>query len=334
MRVLVTGGAGYIGSHACAALAEAGHIPVAYDNLSEGHAEQAMFGPLVEADLADHGALHRALREHRIEAVMHFAARAYVGESVQNPIRYFSQNTKNSIGLIELAIQAGIDRIVFSSTCATYGEPASLPIDETFPQKPVNPYGLSKLMVEQVLQQCEQPHGLHWVALRYFNVIGARPELSLGERHEPETHLVPLAIDAALGNGPALQLFGDDYPTPDGTALRDYIDVGDLAGAHVKALDYLERSTINDGSENGERSLACNIGTGRATSVKEIIDTVGDIVGSPVPHSIKPRRAGDPPALVADPSLAKVALNWTATTQLEESIHAAVEWHKTEERVR
>jgi UDP-arabinose 4-epimerase len=319
-RVLVTGGAGYIGSHTCKALAAAGYLPVAFDNLAGGHRWAVKWGPLVEADLADRDALAQALRAHEIGAVVHFAAFAYVGESMADPGRYFRNNVANTLNLLEAMQAAGVGDIVFSSTCATYGIPAALPIAEDHPQAPVNPYGESKLFVERALHWHGVAHGLRWMALRYFNAAGADPEGDLGEDHDPETHLIPLAIETALGRRAQLQIFGADYATADGTAVRDYIHVTDLADAHVRALRHLEV---------GGRSMALNLGTGRGHSVREVVAAVERVVGRRVDVTLAPRRAGDPPVLVASPGLAREVLAWQPRhSDLDTIVATACAWHR------
>lgn len=300
-NVLVTGGAGYIGSHTAKVLARSGFQPVVLDNLSEGHRRAVKWGPLVEGDLSDVDVVRETLARFRIEAVIHFAANAYVGESMVNPRKYFANNVGNTLKLLDAVLDAGVRHIVFSSTCATYGVPQEVPISERHPQVPVNPYGESKLFVERVLRWYGEIHGLGWVALRYFNAAGCDPDGEIGEEHDPETHLIPLAVAAALGHGDELRIFGTDFPTPDGTAIRDYIHVMDLADAHVRALEHLRA---------GGESLASNLGTGTGTSVREVIEAVESVSGRKVPAQESPRRAGDPPRLVADASLARKVLGW------------------------
>jgi UDP-arabinose 4-epimerase len=320
-HVLVPGGAGYIGSHTCKALAAAGYLPVTFDNLVHGHRDAVRWGPLVVADLADRGAIERALREHHIGAVVHFAAFAYVGESMTDPGRYFRNNITCSMQLLDAMQAVGVSNIVFSSTCATYGIPEVVPITEDTPQRPVNPYGESKLFVERALHWHGVAHDLRSVALRYFNAAGADPAGELGERHDPETHLVPLAIDAALGLAPPLRVMGTDYDTPDGTAVRDYIHVTDLADAHVRALAYLEQ---------GGASTALNLGTGTGHSVRDVINAVERATGRRVPRIDAPRRAGDPPALVSAPDRARAALDWTPRhSDLDSIVRTALAWHRT-----
>ncbi len=318
--VLVTGGAGYIGSHACKALARAGFRPIAYDNLVYGHADAVKWGPLVDGDIADGPRLRAVLSAERVVAVMHFAAFAYVGESMTDPAKYFRNNTVGTLTLLDSMRDVGVDRIVFSSTCATYGIPSEVPISESTPQRPVNPYGESKLMVERVLEWYDQAYETKSVCLRYFNAAGADLEGEIGESHDPETHLIPLAIKASLGQAPALRVFGTDYPTPDGTAMRDFIHVEDLADAHVRALRHLL---------HGGQSLKLNLGTGKGHTVREVVRAVERATGRPVPVIEAPRRAGDPPALVADASQARLKLDWIPTrSDLDTIVTSAVRWHE------
>jgi UDP-glucose-4-epimerase GalE len=317
MKVLVTGGAGYIGSHTAKALARAGHEPLVLDNLSSGHRWAVKWGRLLEWDLSDTELLPQFLEKEKVEAVLHFAASLLVGESVQQPRKYFWNNIVNTLRLLDAMLEAGVKRIVFSSSAAVYGTPQTVPIPEDHPKLPTNPYGETKLAMERALQWYGNAYGLNWIALRYFNAAGADRDGELGENHDPETHLIPLAIKAALGQRPPIDVYGTDYPTPDGTAIRDYIHVGDLADAHVRALDYLT---------NGGESRALNLGTGRGYSVREVIDTVGRI--SPVPFRDAPRRAGDPPALVADAGHAAAVLGWKPQRSgLEAITQDAWNWH-------
>lgn len=319
-NVLVTGGAGYIGSHTCKALASAGFTPVAFDNLVHGHRWAVRWGPLVEADLADRGALERALREHDIGAVIHFAAYAYVGESMADPGKYFRNNVAHTLNLLDAMQSAGVAQIVFSSTCAIYGVPQQLPITEDHPQQPVNPYGESKRFVERVLHWHGVANGLRWLALRYFNAAGADPDGEIGEDHEPETHLIPLAIDVALGRRAELQVMGTDYATPDGTAVRDYVHVGDLADAHLKALRHLQA---------GGAPVALNLGTGRGHSVRDVVAMVEQTTGRSVTCREVGRRAGDPPELVAAPGRAREVLGWEARmSDLRHIVQTATRWHR------
>jgi UDP-arabinose 4-epimerase len=318
--VFVTGGAGYIGSHACKILARAGYQPVVFDNLSRGHREAVRWGPLVVGDLADREELVKALKTHRVAAVMHFAAFAYVGESVTDPSLYYRNNLAGTLSLLEAMRQAGVDKIVFSSTCATYGNPDSIPIRETAPQLPVNPYGETKLAIERALRWYGEAYHLRSVSLRYFNAAGADPEGDIGELHEPETHLVPLVLQAALGQRSHIDIYGTDYPTADGTAIRDYIHVEDLAEAHLRALDHLLA---------GRESAAVNLGTGRGHSVREVIAAAEAVSGRAVPSREAARRAGDPPILVADPGFAAERLGWRAQhSDLHTIIRTAFAWHE------
>jgi UDP-glucose-4-epimerase GalE len=317
--VLVTGGAGYIGSHACKVLARAGYWPIVLDNLSRGHREAVRWGPLVEADIADRQTLARTLDRYRVSAVMHFAGYAYVGESVTDPATYYRNNLSGTLSLLEAMRETAADKIVFSSTCATYGIPATVPIGETAPQQPVNPYGETKLAIERALRWYGEAYGLRWVSLRYFNAAGADSEGEIGELHEPETHLIPLVLGAALGQRPHVEIYGTDYPTPDGTAIRDYIHVEDLAEAHLRALEHLEA---------GRDSLALNLGTGHGHSVREVVGAAAALSGRQVPCRDAERRPGDPPALVADPGLAAERLGWRARlSDLDTIIRTALAWH-------
>lgn len=316
--VLVTGGAGFIGSHTCKALRQAGFTPVTFDNLSTGHADAVRFGSLVVGDVRDAGAVAAALASHKVQAVIHFAASAYVGESMADPGRYYDNNLAGMIGLLNGCRTAGVDRVVFSSSCATYGVPDVLPISETSPQRPINPYGRTKLVCEWMLADHAAAHGLRHAALRYFNAAGADPEGEIGERHDPETHLLPLALRAASGQGRPLQVFGTDYPTPDGTCIRDYIHVADLARAHVLAL----RRLLGGGD-----SLAVNLGTGTGLSIRQILAGIETLTGRAVPVVWGPRRPGDPPALVADPSEARALLGFTAQrSDLQNLLADAAPW--------
>jgi UDP-arabinose 4-epimerase len=299
--VLVTGGAGFIGSHTCKALAAHGFLPVAFDNLSRGHAEFVRWGPFMQGDILHPAALDEAFERHRPGAVIHFAALAYVGESVSQPLAYYRVNVAGLVNIVEAMLRHATRTIVFSSSCATYGIPDSLPIAESAPQRPINPYGRSKLACEQILNDACAAADLRVAILRYFNAAGADLEQELVERHDPETHLIPLAIDAATGSGPALQIFGADYPTADGTCERDFIHVSDLASAHVEALRHLNA---------GNRSLTLNLGTGSAASVRNVIAAVERLTGLTVPLMLAARRPGDPPVLVADASLARSVIGF------------------------
>jgi UDP-arabinose 4-epimerase len=322
--ILVTGGAGYVGSHACKVLARAGYRPVVFDNLSRGRREAVRWGPLVEGDLADEARLTAALGEHRVSAVMHFAAYAYVGESVAEPALYYRNNLGGTLSLLEAMRHAGVGEIVFSSTCATYGTPDAVPIREDSPQRPVNPYGETKLAIERALHWYGEAYGIRSAALRYFNAAGADPDGEIGECHEPETHLVPLVLQAALGRRPQIDIYGTDYPTPDGTAIRDYVHVQDLAVAHLCALERLR---------GGGGNIAVNLGTGHGRSVREVIAAAEAATGRKVPAQAAPRRPGDPPALVADPSLAAEILGWRPQhSDLDTIIRTAFAWQTRQSR--
>lgn len=301
-RVLVVGGAGYIGSHAVRALLDAGHEAFALDNLSRGHAEAVPEGRLVVGDCQDWDAVATALRTHDIDSVMHFAAHSLVAESVRDPLLYWENNVAATATLLSAMLECGVTRFVFSSTAATYGNPAYVPIDERHPQRPINPYGATKLAVERMLADTAAAHGLRYMALRYFNAAGAHPDGGLGERHDPETHLIPLVLEVPLGRRDAVAIFGDDYDTPDGTCVRDYIHVCDLADAHIAALDALVA---------GAESRAYNLGTGRGHSVREVIEAAQTIAGHPIPARVEARRPGDPPVLVATAAAACSDLRWT-----------------------
>ncbi|MGR3759891.1 UDP-glucose 4-epimerase GalE [Roseobacteraceae bacterium NS-SX3] len=299
--IMVTGGAGFIGSHACKALAAAGHVPVTLDNLSTGHRDAVKWGPLVVADVRDTCAVQRALRMHGVQLVMHFAASAYVGESVRDPALYYSNNTGGMISLLEACRAAGVNQAVFSSSCATYGVPSCLPVSETAPQLPVSPYGYSKLTCEQMLRDYAAAYGLRSVILRYFNAAGADPAGELRERHDPETHLIPLALMAASGRRGPLEIFGTDYATRDGSCERDYIHVSDLARGHVLAAEYLL---------SGGAGTALNLGSGTGHTVFEVLEAIRLLTGRPVPYRTAPRRPGDPEALTADPRRAREVLGF------------------------
>lgn len=322
MKILVTGGAGYVGSHAARALARRGHQVVLYDNLSTGHAFLARGFELVRAEIADVPRLRQALKG--VGLVMHFAAHAYVGESVENPRKYFQNNVQDALVMLNTVLDCGVRRFVFSSTCATYGIPSRIPITEDAPQNPVNPYGDAKLFFERALL-ASSVYGLRSALLRYFNAAGADESGQLGELHDPETHLIPLALDAAAGLRDHLDVFGADYPTPDGTCIRDYIHVNDLAEAHLLAAEHL----ASEHSVNAGASLALNLGTGAGHSVREVISAVERVTGKPVRHEIKPRRPGDPPVLVADPGRAQRLLGWKAARSLDDIIRTAWTWSTT-----
>ena len=320
-RVVVTGGAGYIGSHAVRALIDAGHAVAVLDDMSAGHEQAVPHGvTLVRAPIHDHRAVRDLLQAHRADAVMHFAAWLAVGESVQKPIEYYKNNVTGTLTVLEAMRDAGVTRFIFSSTCAVYGEPSSVPIVETLEKKPINAYGETKLTIERALPHIERAHGIKWIALRYFNAAGAHPDGTIGEDHADEIHLIPLAIRAANGGTP-LRVFGEDYPTPDGTCQRDYIHVMDLADAHIRALEALERGAPSD---------AYNVGTGTPHSVREVIDTVRRVVGKPVPWEKAPRRPGDPAVLYAAADRARTVLGWRPQyTELEVIVRHAWQWHSS-----
>lgn len=320
-NILVTGGAGYIGSHTCKALAQRGYQPIAFDNLSRGSRSAVKWGPLVVGDVMNKRELRQTIDHYQVDAVMHFAALAYVGESVGSPGRYFRNNVASTTNLLEVMAETGLDKLVFSSTCAVYGVPAQVPISESTPTSPINPYGESKLQVERMLPWFANAHGLNWVALRYFNAAGADPDGEIGENHDPETHLIPLAIQAALGSGPALKVFGTDYPTKDGTAVRDYIHVSDLANAHVLALEYLD--------EDGESGVF-NLGTERGLSVCQIAEEIRSISKNYLPIIESGRRAGDPPLLIADAARAHQLLDWRPHySDLATMVGTAHDWERS-----
>jgi len=322
MKVLVCGGAGYIGSHMVRALLASGREVVVYDNLSTGHREALPDVELVVGDLCDGEALARTFATHRIGAVLHFAARSLVGESVALPLDYYAQNVGGTLNLLQAMVRAGVDRCVFSSTAAVYGIPEAELIDESSATQPINPYGASKLMVERVLADAATAHGLRSVAFRYFNAAGADPSGEIGESHEPETHLIPNVLRSVLGTGPALQVFGDDYPTPDGTCVRDYVHVSDLAAAHLKALDYLHD---NDGA------AVFNLGSNDGFSVRQVIEAAERVTGRGISYAMRPRRAGDPPKLVASSALARSKLGWEPEYgDLNTILSTAWQWHSAQ----
>ncbi|HVK70620.1 MAG TPA: UDP-glucose 4-epimerase GalE [Polyangium sp.] len=321
--VLVTGGAGYIGAHAALALAERGYRPLVLDNLSKGHREpieRALGTPVIQADTRDRVALDAIFARERIDAVMHFAAFIEVGESVVDPLRYYENNVHGTVTLLQAMQAAGVSKFVFSSTCATYGVPEVVPIPEDHPQNPLNPYGRSKLVVEKILAECETAWGLRSVCFRYFNAAGAHPSGLLGEDHEPETHLIPLVLSAALGKRPSIRIFGEDYDTPDGTCIRDYIHVSDLADAHVLGIAYL----LGDGA-----STAVNLGNGRGFSVKEVIAAATRVTGCPIAVEKSERRPGDSPVLVGSSARAHKLLGWSPRyPELETILAHAWAWHQ------
>ncbi len=322
--ILVTGGAGYIGSHVALALKERGHHPVILDNLSHGHrdvVELAIGEPVIVADTRDAPALDALFAQRSIDAVMHFAAFIEVGESVKDPLSFYDNNVHGTVTLLGAMQKAGIRHFVFSSTCATYGTPLVVPISEDHPQNPLSPYGQTKLVVERILSDCERAFGLQAMIFRYFNAAGARPAGGLGEDHTPETHLIPLVLDAACGTRPSISIFGDDYDTPDGTCIRDYVHVSDLADAHVLGVEYLLA---------GGPSTAVNLGNGRGFSVKEVIAAVERVTGTTIRVEMAARRPGDPPKLVGSSEKARKLLNWTPRfADLETIITHAWAWHRT-----
>jgi UDP-glucose 4-epimerase len=318
--VLVCGGAGYIGSHMMKMLAEQGHVAIAFDNLSTGHRSSVRWGTLIQGDLLDSAALSRLFNSQPIDLVMHFSASSLVGESLLKPLDYYRNNVTGSINLLRAMAEAGVARLVFSSTAAVYGVPQQVPIREDSPLAPINPYGHSKRMVEQILQDCHRSWGLDSVCLRYFNAAGADPQGRIGEAHDPETHLIPNAIRALLGRSPELQLYGDDYPTADGTCVRDYIHVDDLCRAHLLAMDWL---ATHGGAER------FNLGNGSGFSVREVLASVARAAGSAVPYRLCPRRPGDPPVLVADSSRARQLLCWRPQyDHIDPIVQTAWEWHQ------
>ena len=315
MRILVVGGAGYIGSHTARVLRKAGLDVLIYDNLSTGFEFLAKGFEMVVGDVHDSKTLGDSLK--RCDAVMHFAANHYVGESMANPRKYFRNNVEGGISLLNAALDAGTKYVIFSSTCSVYGSPEKMPITEAYHRLPVNPYGISKVFFEEALESYDFAYGMKYGSLRYFNACGADESGEIGECHDPEPHIIPLALRAAAGFGSEFQLYGDDYPTPDGTCIRDYTNVVDLAEAHVKALQHLMA---------GNPSFTVNLGTGEGSSVKEVLATVAEVTGKKVPHKIVPRRPGDPPALVADPTKARQLLNWKTQRSLRDSVSTAWKW--------
>lgn len=316
--VLVTGGGGYVGSHACKRLAALGHIPVCFDNFSTGWREAARFGPVVEGDLTTPGAVRAALEEHRPDAVMHFAALSLVGESMAEPGRYWRVNVGGSLALLEAMRDAGVGALVFSSTAAVYGEPETVPIAEDAPCVPTNTYGATKLAVERMIADFGRAHGLRAMIFRYFNVAGAAQDGLIGEDHRPETHLLPIALDAATGRRPSLTIHGDDYPTPDGACVRDYVHVEDLIEAHALGLERLLA---------GGQGMTLNLGVGRGFSVREVVAGVRAVTGLELPHTVGPRRAGDPAVLICDGSAAREVLGWRpARSDMETMIRDAWRW--------
>jgi UDP-glucose-4-epimerase GalE len=319
MSILIVGGAGYIGSHAVRYLERAGREVWVFDNLSQGHVEAVRRDRLIRGDLADRAGLEQALRTHDVDAVMHFAAFASVPESVAEPAKYYQNNLVGTLNLLDAMRAAGVGRIVFSSTAAVYGVPDVVPIDEESLKRPINPYGFTKLAMEHALADYARAYGLGFAVLRYFNACGASDDATLGEDHDPETHLIPLALQVALGQRESLSVFGADYPTPDGTCIRDYIHVEDLADAHLRVLDRIERG----------RGLTYNVGTGVGVSVLEVVEAARRVTGKPIPTVEHPPRPGDPPALVASPAAIRRDLDWRARyTEIEATIASAWKWHQ------
>lgn len=316
--ILVTGGAGYIGSHCCLALTRAGHKVVVFDNLRNGHRPFVKWGPFVQGDIRDRAAVAAAFAEHRPDAVLHCAALIEVGESVQFPERFYDNNVNGALVVLDVMRETGVAPFVFSSTCATYGEPQRLPMDEAHPQSPVSPYGWSKLMIEQASRDMAAAHGIKFAHLRYFNAAGAAADEGIGERHDPETHAIPLALFTLLGRREGFKIFGQDYATRDGSCLRDYIHVVDLADAHVRAIERLL---------GGGDSLAVNLGTGAGVTVLELLAAIEKVTGKHVPAAAAPRREGDSPALLADNALAQRELGWTPKRGIDEIIADAWKWH-------
>jgi UDP-glucose 4-epimerase len=320
MKILVIGGAGYVGSHTVRLLMAAGHEVWIYDNVSRGHRESVPPGRLIEGELSDRMFLINIFRDYEIDAVVHFAAFALVNESVQHPAIYYQNNVAATLELLEAMRAAGVWRIVFSSTTATYGEPDIIPIAETTLQQPINPYGFTKLVIEHALTDYAQAYGFGCAALRYFNAAGAHPDGIIGEDHDPETHLIPIVLQVALGQRESISVYGTDYPTPDGTCIRDYIHVDDLGSAHLKALQLLTPGL----------NLQLNLGTGRGNSVQEVINACRKVTGHPIPAVAAGRRAGDPAELVADSSLAQRTLDWSPRyTDIEEIVRTAWNWHSS-----
>ncbi len=320
MKILVVGGAGYIGSHMVRELLDKGYDPVVLDNLSTGHADAVPEGRLVVGDLADPETPRRLFAAHRFDAVMHFASFIQVGESVAEPLKYYRNNVANSLNLLSAMKEAGVARFVFSSSAAVYGTPQAVPITEDSPLRPENPYGRSKLMLEEILADCDRAWGLKSACLRYFNAAGAHPSGGIGERHDPESHLIPIVLQVALGQREFITIFGDDYPTPDGTCVRDYVHVCDLAEAHTLALERLLA---------GQRSMSCNLGNGRGYSINGVIGVCRHVTGHPIPARVGPRRAGDPAVLIASSDKAVRELGWQPRfASLKRIVESAWEWHK------
>ena len=320
MNVLVTGGAGYVGSHVCKALKRAGHVPITYDNLTTGYESLVQYGPFVKGDIADYNNVLQSITEYKIEAIIHLAALSIVGESTRDPGSYYKNNVSGSLTLIEAAVAGKVKAFVFSSSAAVYGLPLSIPIEEEHPVAPINPYGASKAMIERMLEDFKKAHGIEFALLRYFNAAGADPDLEIGEMHDPETHLIPLCIKAVLGKLEYMEIFGTDYKTQDGTAVRDYIHVSDLASAHIQSLRVI--------LEKNE-SLTLNLGSERGFSVQEIIESVEKISGKKIRVKKSKRRPGDPPVLIASARKARECLGWRPEyEQIDEIIQTSYEWEK------
>ncbi|KPF41898.1 UDP-glucose 4-epimerase GalE [Rhizobium sp. AAP43] len=317
-KILVVGGAGYIGSHTCLLLAERGYQPVVYDNLSNGHAEFVKWGPFEQGDIRDRARLAEVFATHQPDAVLHFAALIEVGQSVKDPVAFYDNNVIGALTLLSVAMEAGVEAFVFSSTCATYGLPETVPMDESHPQAPINPYGRTKYIIEQALKDFGTYKNLRSVMLRYFNAAGADFEGRIGEWHTPETHAIPLAIEAALGRREGFKVFGTDYDTRDGTCVRDYIHVLDLADAHVRAVDYLL---------GGGETVEINLGTGHGTTVKELLGAISEVSGRPFPVEYGRRREGDSTSLVANNAKAREVLGWEPRFGLSDIIRSAWDWH-------
>lgn len=325
-RVLVTGGAGYIGSVTCKRLAEAGNPVTVYDNLSTGHRDFVQWGDLDEGDIRDTERLTRVLVDRRIDAVVHFAASAYVGDSVTDPGAYYDNNVVGTLSILKAMRDAGVGQIVVSSTCAVYGQPDRMPITEDTAKNPINPYGATKLVMERMCADFESAHGIRTVALRYFNACGADLELDTGERHDPEPHLIPRIFMAVDGEIPGLDVYGSDYPTPDGTCVRDFIHVTDLADAHARAVSYLGA---------GGASEACNLGTGQGLSVRQVLDAAGMVTNRAIPFEYRDRRPGDPAELVANADRAREVLGWVPRfSNIDTIIDTAWRWHRQERQAR
>jgi UDP-glucose 4-epimerase len=320
MKILVSGGAGYVGSHTARLLVQAGHDVWVYDNLVAGHRQAAPKGRLIQGDLSDRAKLEDVLREKQIEAVFHFAAFALVGESVSDPAKYYQNNVVCTLSLLEAMRATGVKNIIFSSTTATYGVPDQIPISESERQDPINPYGFTKLVIERALADYATAYGFAYAALRYFNAAGASPAGDIGEDHDPESHLIPIVLQVALGQRDKITIYGDDYPTPDGTCIRDYVHVDDLGQAHMLALDRLEPG----------QGICVNLGTGRGNSVREIIEACRRSTGHPIPEAIGPRRPGDPPELIANAAKARELLGWEPRyTDIAEIVETAWRWHQS-----